>query len=47
MQKRDNDMISFCLFIILQTYSQVRFSLKIALMSKNHMACDGDIARVA
>ena len=47
MQKKDNDIISFCLFIILQTHSQVRFSLKVALMSKNHMAWDGDIARVA
>lgn len=38
MQKRDNDIISFCLFIILEINSQVRLSLKIALMSKNHMA---------
>lgn len=38
VQKRDKDIMSFCLFIIIQTYSQVRLSLKIALMSKNHMA---------
>lgn len=47
MRKWDNDMISLCLFIIFQTCSQVRFSLKITLMIKSHMACNGDIARVA
>lgn len=38
VQKRDKDIMGFCIFIIIQIYSQVRLSLKIALMSKNHMA---------
>jgi hypothetical protein len=45
--KRGKWYNSFCLFIILQTCSQVRHSLKITLMSRSHMACNGDIARVA
>lgn len=45
--KWDNDMISLCLFIVSQTQFQVRFSLKITLMSRSHMACNGDVAGVA